>query len=1118
MNLYEIPAHLPFLDALARGVVHLAGTEDPAALARTTILLPTRRAARSLRESFLRASGREALLLPRLRPLAGLSVEDAEELSLPALMDLPPAVDAARRLAVLTSLVMRLPPHFGGPSHPDQAWRLAVELSTLLDEMALEGCDPAQLPGLVPEGLAQHWQITHLFLGGVITAWNEWLAEQGLMDIGPRRVAAIEAQTAAWRDAPPCDLVVAAGIGIGGTIPSAAALLRVLARAPNGHVVLHGVGEPLPRELWDEVAGSHTHPLNGQARLLQQMDASFGDLRPWPGTAPAEAPGAPSAMAGGAAPGAALRPAADGHAEFRGATPVATSPVASGPITGGPDAPPRAGGMRRTRRAAPLTAQADLFDAAAEIAAAEAAVEQAGSRRAALLARSLRPAGGIACWGENEPARWAPALDGLTLLTAPDEAGEAAAIALLLREALETPGTQAALVTPDRDLARRVSVELARHGVMADDSAGQPLGQTPAGAFLRLLCRMVAEGFAPVPALACLKHPLCAAGLNRADWMRAVRELEREVLRGPRPAAGLAGLRAAARLALLPEDADDEPDAAEAERRARRRANRAERLARVEAMLSRLEAALGSFTALAEVARPPAALLEETLTAAEALAATDTEPGGLRLYHGEEGEPLAVHLASLGPAVDCLPPISAAAWPGLFDALLEGPLAPGVRNMRGRVGGSHPRVQILGLLEARLQSFDRVVLGALEETVWPIATDPGAWMSRPMRREFGLPEPEARIGRVAADYLLTALSAPDVVLSRARRRGGSPAVPARWLTRLETFLDGQKAEGRSLRLAVSPAAAWAARLDVPEAPVPSPRPAPNPPAILRPKRLTVTDVWTLKADPYAWYARRMLGLRALDPIDAEADGAQYGSLVHDAVAAWTRRAAGRFSDAQAEAWFREAAEEALAARAPRPGLVAFWRPRLERIGAFLLDIERAREEVAARHAEVSGTLPLSCGVELYGRADRIDRLTDGSLAIIDFKTGTPPTDAKMRDGRAPQMPLEAAMALRGAFRDGAGIAITGEGVSALEHWQLSGRWEPGARHGFDTTRRRSEDGGIDAVAEEALRQVDALAEEFLLRERPFLARPHPGRAPAGGDYDHLSRLREWGGAADGGEA
>ncbi|MFT8245601.1 double-strand break repair protein AddB [Roseomonas sp. BN140053] len=1014
MNLFEIPAHLPFLDALAQGVVRRAATlEDPAALARTTILLPTRRAARSLRESFLRASGQGALLLPRLRPLAGLSVEDAEELSLPALMDLPPAVDPARRLAVLTAMVLRLPPHFGGPSHPDQAWRLAVELATLLDEMALEGCDPTDLPGLVPEGLAQHWEVTHRFLAGVVEAWNGWLDEQGLMDIGPRRIAAIRAQTEAWAKTPPADLVVAAGIGVGGTIPAAAELLRVLAGCRNGAVVLHGAGEALPNDLWEALHGSHTHPMGGQIRLLQLMRATAADLQPWPCDRPAD---------------------------------------------------------------------------------------PAGEARGALLARALRPAEGIDCWQDKEPARWAPALEGLSVLNAPDETAEAAAVALLLREALETPGARAALVTPDRDLARRVCVELARHGVLADDSAGQPLGQTPAGSFLRLLARMVAEDFAPVPTLACLKHPLCAAGRNRADWMRAVRELEKYVLRGPRPAGGLPGLRAAAAAAFA--EPIDQPEA-EPEHR---RTTRLERRRRAATLLEALQGALGRFDALPDQPRPPADMLADHLAAAEALAGTDAENGGLRLYSGEEGEPLAVHLASLGPAMDCLTPVSAAAWPALFDALLEGPLAPGVRNMRGRVGGSHPRVQVLGLLEARLQSFDRVVLGALEESVWPIATDPGAWMSRPMRRQFGLPEPEARIGRVAADFVLSALSAPQAILSRARKRGGSPTVAARWLTRIETFLSGQ-AEG--MTVAASPAIGWAAALDAPARVVPCDRPRPAPPVHLRPRRLTVTDVWDLKADPYAWYGKRMLNLRALEELDAEASGADYGSIVHDAVAAWTRRAAaepGGFSSAKAAEWFAAAAEDALRRHAPRPGLVAFWRPRLARIGEFLLETERGRTHVAARHPELSGAVELRCGVRLEGRADRVDVLRDGSLAILDFKTGEPPSNKAMQNGSAPQMPLEAAIARRGGFP-----GITADEVSALEHWRLAGGYESGKVHAF----RPDKDADIGWVADDALRSVDALAESFLLSSRPFLARPHPGRAPRGSDYDHLSRLREWGGAEEG---
>ncbi|WP_458095837.1 double-strand break repair protein AddB [Roseomonas sp. WA12] len=993
MRLYEIPAHRPFLDDLAHGVLAMAeDLDDPAALARTTILLPTRRAARSLREAFLRVSGKPALLLPRLRALAGLSTEDAEELSLPALLDEAPAVDPARRLAVLTEMVMRLPPNFGGPGSPDQAWRLALELATLLDEMALEGCDPSRLPELVTGDLARHWEITHTFLGGVIKSWNQWLAEQGLSDIGTRRVASLRAQAEAWKTNPPVDPVIAAGIGIGGTIPEAVELLRQIARMEKGAVVLHGAGEEVDGDLWEILRDANSHPLNGTARLLRGMDASAGDLRPWPGRAP--------------------------------------------------DAP------------APNEARAEL------------------------LARALRPEQAIACWQDREPERWRPALTGLDLLVAPDEAGEAAAIALLLREALETPGARAALVTPDRDLARRVSVELLRHGILADDSAGQPLGMTPTGAFLRLIGRMVEEGFAPVPLLASLKHPMCAGGMPRSDWMRAVRELERHALRGPRPAAGLDGLRRAAETIR-----HEQPRT------------------RVLAVLDALEAALGTFRELDYGVRPPADLLADHLAAAEALASTDELPGGLRLYRGEEGEPLAVHLSSLEPAMRALPPLEAAAWPSLFDALLEGPLAPGVRTMRGRKGGSHPRVQILGLLEARLQSFDRVVLGALEESIWPIATDPGAWMSRPMRTAFGLPAPEARIGRVCADFLLSALSAPRATLSRARKRGGSPTVAARWLTRIETFLSGQGLGG----LETSPATGWATLLDKPAEAQPCTRPAPAPPAALRPRKIGVTDVWLLKSDPYAWYAKRILKLRPLDDLDAEADAAEYGNIVHHMVSRWLALCDGDPHCTDAQEHFAQATEEALAEFAPRPGLVAYWRPRLSRIADFVLETERLRDDVAQRHAEITGGIELPCGVRLEGRADRVDVTKDGRLVLIDLKTGATPTNAEMVDGRAPQMPLEAAIAARGGFAD-----IPAAEVSSLEHWHVSGGYEAGTVAPF-----RPKDSTLPEVSEEAFEALNTLVQDFLLGDRPFLARPHPARSPKGDEYDHLSRIAEWGGASEG---
>jgi ATP-dependent helicase/nuclease subunit B len=997
MRLYEIPAHLPFLGTLARGVLQQVGQGDPLALSRSTILLPTRRAALALREAFLREAGGRTLLLPRMRALTGLSVEEADELSLPGLLDLPPAVDAARRQAVLTSVVLRLPSRFGGPNSAEQAWRLAAALAEWLDETALEGADPHKLKELVPQEFAKHWEVTLLFLGGALEAWDGWLEEQGLMDIGPRRVAALRAQAEAWKAEPPADPVFAAGIGAGGTIPAAAALLKVIAQLPRGAVVLHGPGELKSPELWTSIGDSPTHPLSGQVRLLTQMDATPGDLQPWPGN--------------------------------------------------------------------------DAGDPALE-------------RRAELLSCSLRPAAGIEAWLRRRPNFWPMALSGLSYLDAPDVQAEAVAIALLLREALETPGARAALITPDRDLGRRVAAELTRHGVLADDSAGQPLGETPTGAFLRLLARAVAEGFAPVPLLALLKHPLCAGGMTRSEWMEAVRLMERRALRGPRPAPGLEGLRARVREAFR-----QERDAA--------------LLATVMRLVDALDAALDGFDHLHDgPARPPADLLDAHLRAAEALAGTRDRPGGLRLYAGEEGEPLAVHLANLPPALRELAPMSPAAWPALFDVALEGPVAPSVRISRGREGGQHPRIAILGLLEARLQDFDLAVLGSLEEGVWPQATDPGPWMSRPMRADFGLPEPEARIGRVAADFFLAAAASPHVVLSRARKRAGAPTVPSRWLTRLETFLGGQR-EG--LALPRSPAAGWAARLDLPDQVRACPRPAPAPPAAERPREISVTEVADLLADPYGFYARRILNLRPVQPLDAEVGAADYGQLVHMALAHWTRRlgtaAGGWPGEETARLWFDEAAELALSEAAARPGLLAFWRPRLSRIGGFVVAQEAAAQEgrrILHRHAEITGFLGVANNqVRLKVRADRIDLMADRTLSIIDYKTGTPPSAREATDGRAPQLPLEAAIAAAGGFE-----GLEPRPVSALAHWRLTGGSTPGAV--------RPVKGDPGALAADALENTEALLRAFLLGDRPFLARPHPRRKPVRGDHDHLARVAEWG--------
>jgi len=396
----------------------------------------------------------------------------------------------------------------------------------------------------------------------------------------------------------------------------------------------------------------------------------------------------------------------------------------------------------------------------------------AGANRAAAIDRALLPAPALGQWR----APFAPDMAGITRLSASDQQEEAVAIALILRDALETPHARAALVTPDRALAGRVAAELRRFGIVADDSAGEPLADTPPAILLRLLARVVAEGFGPVVLLSLLKHPLAALGLSPAECRAAARALERACLRGPAPPPGLDGLRGVAVRAGAAAD-----------------------------LLGRLDACFAPILGIAaRPDAPPAEALRALIACAEAVAETADEPG-TRLWAGEEGDALATHLSALLDALPLLPPQPVATLPGLLEASMAGIMVRTRRALRGLpAGGEHPRVAILGLLEARLQSFEVLVLGSLAETVWPQATDPGPWMSRPMRARAGLPSPEEVVGQMAHDFAMLTSAAPQVVLSCPRRRDGAPTVPARWLVRLEAFLEGHVAT-----LPAHPAAQWA---------------------------------------------------------------------------------------------------------------------------------------------------------------------------------------------------------------------------------------------------------------------------------------------------------------------
>ena len=672
------------------------------------------------------------------------------------------------------------------------------------------------------------------------------------------------------------------------------------------------------------------------------------------------------------------------------------------------------------------------------------------------------------------------ALAGVRLMTCPGPQEEAAVIALALRRALEVPGRTAALVTPDRGLARRVAAELRRWEIEIDDSAGIPLADAPPGVFLRLAAEFAATDAAPLALLSLLKHPLAAGGIEPGAFRARARALELAALRGPRPAPGLEGLGDLVRR--------DEADRGLGD------------------WLDRLAGSAAPFLAAMGRARPQkfVGLMAAHVAFAQSLAATATETGAERLWAGEAGEAAATFIARLEAAAAGFAPLRGPDYPALFEALMS---AQVVRPAYGL----HPRLHIWGPLEARLQHADLLCLGGLNEGTWP--ADPGAdpWLSRPMRAAFGLPSPERRIGLAAHDFV-QGFAAPEVLLTRADRVEGTPSVPSRWLLKLGNALQAASGdEGPALLAPIDGGGenwlGWQAALDRPEAVQPVPPPVPCPPVDARPRRLSVTQIETLMRDPYAIYARHILRLVPLDAIDADPGAAERGSMIHAAIERFMR-AHPAVLPKDALAALLRAGKEAFGAALAQPGVWAFWWPRFERIAEWFVEHEGDyRNSIRASRSELRGALVIEApggDFTLIAKADRVDELTEGGLAIVDFKTGVVPPKQDIALGFAPQLPLEAAIAAAGGFAE-----LPACEAQRLEFWRLTGGDPAGERiaAGEDAAR----------LGREARGGLERLIAHFDDPATPYLSQPDPERAPRHSDYVHLARIHEWS-VPGGGEA
>lgn len=683
--------------------------------------------------------------------------------------------------------------------------------------------------------------------------------------------------------------------------------------------------------------------------------------------------------------------------------------------------------------------------------------------RAAFLSQALRPAETTHLWREAR-IDVAAALQGMALIEAETQAGESLAAALALRETLETPGRTAALVTPDPMIARRVAADLARWGIEVENSSGATLGATPDGVFARLTLAAARDAAAPAVA-ALLACPSVQVG--HENFAAAARALELGVLRAPLPLTGLADRGAA--LAAAREAA------ANAYAHRAIKALTPDDFIAAEQLLTDIDAALQPLRAAD--GGPLVDMIGAHRAALVALAAPDEIGEGVADLLDEWA------LAS-GDGFKC----SLADYAEMFETLVAGRAPPSPRG--------HPRLVLLGLLEARLLRFDRVVLAGLDETVWPPAARTDAFLNRQMRADLGLSAPERRIGQTAHDFA-EALGTPDVILTRALRRDGTPTVASRLLRRIAA-LAGKPAYD-ALRERGARYLEIAHQVDAPQAAPPAERPAPAPPVALRPTRLSVTRIETLRRDPYAIYAERILRLTPLPPLGAQLTAAGIGDVWHKALEIYARGAPAALGRVR----LYEIAEAAFAPLNADPKFRALRWPRIvEGLEVFLDFDARRRAGAVDIFIEKEGRLDFALadgsGFTLTARADRIEIGRDERATIIDYKTGAPPGVNEVKVGFSPQMTLQAALLKRGAFA-GIGACAT-EGAIYLKLGGKGGGVEKPI--GF-------KDANFMEVAEAHFMGLGALLSEYRRPETGYVSRPYPKFAARGADYDHLARVAEW---------
>lgn len=1025
-RLYTIPPSAPFLTTLARAVLNgdlpCPGGVKPDALTLplATLYLPTRRAVRGLRHAFLDVAGGLATLLPSIRAL-GDPDEDA---------------------AII----------FGAEDSAEDGYATAAAAPAI---------------GTLPRRLA---------LMRLVLAWGEALRKQGIAEpsifgVEPPSSTPAQASYLAANLANLMDIIESEEVDL-------ASLQDLLPEAYAAHWQRTVDFLKIVTEHWPEYlrAQALVSPAARRNMLMGLEAARLGSQLP---ARPVIAAGSTGTVPATARLLAVIASLPNGAVVLPGLD-LSLDDESWASLPEHPEHP----------QAGMAELLAKLGVTRADVAYVPGSEPSAKERsRLSFVAEVLRPSGQTDRWQEylrsagdgadSSPNALENALAGIEVLEAPTAHDEAEAIALILRSAIETPGQTAALVTPDRTLARRVTARLKSFNLAIDDSAGVPVARTVPGAFLDLVLGAAESDFSAPALMALLKHPLTRLGRLPAAIRAAARALERGAFREIYVGQGLAGVAEALRVAR-------------ADGKRRRGAISEQEQQTAMRLVADLQAAFAPLAALyADSSHTATRLAEAHCAAAEALARDETGASS-GLWQGDAGEALSVLLAELIAAGGGLT-ISATEYGPFYRSLLAGRVARPRRP-------THPRLSIWGPLEARLQQPDVVILGSLNEGVWPRLQEASPWLSRPMAEALKLPPPERRIGLSAHDFAQS-LSGPRVYLSRALKVDGVPTVQSRWLQRLSALVE---AAGLTAKLAPEqPFVGWARTRDTVSHFAPVGPPKPCPPVAARPRHLSATRIERMLANPYEIFARDILKLMPLKPLGSLPDAAMRGTIVHHALHDFALKHPDGLPDDIAKELIASA-DALFAALGGSPRVEAFWRPHFERFAEWFAATEPARRAgIVKVEAEVDGSLEIAIagGFRLTGRADRIDVADDGSVVIYDYKTGRPPLAKHVDELFAPQLPLEAAIAEGGGF-----AAIGPRAVRDIRYIQASGR-----RDGGEEQPATSKDPA--SLATKALADLTKLIQRFDRADTPYEVKRRAAPAFANvyryDEYEHLARVQEW---------